>query len=94
MKSGVYGGVVGASGKGSKAGRSVVMWGGEATLSVYRLDYGTARMMVDDRGGRVTVKRKTMMSDTKTVAEMGVNEYGNGEVSIWDKNGHRLATLK
>ena len=26
-------------------------------------------------------------------AKMGVNEYGNGAVSTWDKNSYRLATL-
>lgn len=41
MKTGVYGGVVGASGKGSRAGRTVVMWGGDARCIQVGLWYGT-----------------------------------------------------
>ena len=32
--------------------------------------------------------------NTDSRAVMGVNEYGNGVVSTWDKNGDRLANLK
>lgn len=31
--------------------------------------------------------------ETSRVA-IEINEYGNGTVSTWDKNGYRLATLK
>ena len=47
-------------------------------------------MRVNERGGRVAVYG----NDGKQRVGMGVNEYGNGAVSTWDKNGYRLATLK
>ena len=52
---------------------------------------GSALMALDENGGYVGVFGKG--SDT-TRAIMAVNEYGNGAVSTWDKNGYRLATLK
>ena len=50
-----------------------------------------AIMEVDEYGGHVHVTGK---GDDNSRAGMGVNEYGNGAVSTWDKNGYRLATLK
>ena len=40
-------------------------------------------------GGYVRVFDK----DGKTRAVMDTDEYGNGAVSTWDKNGFRLATF-
>ena len=48
-------------------------------------------MKADDYGGHVHVTGK---GDDNSRAGMGVNEYGNGAVNTWDKNGYRLATLK
>ena len=50
-------------------------------------------MEVDEHGGRVNVYGKGKDNDT-TRAVICVNEYGNGAVGTWDKNGYRLATLK
>ena len=48
-------------------------------------------LSVNEHGGRVSVRGK---GNNETRAVMGFNEYGNGGVSTWDKNGYRLATLK
>lgn len=47
---------------------------------------GTSKVWlgVDEHGGRVFVEGKG-----KGEAAMGINEYGNGNVSTWDKNGYR-----
>ena len=50
-----------------------------------------AKMNVDEYGGTVSVYGR---GNDYSRAVMGVNEYGNGAVSAWDKNGYRLATLK
>lgn len=44
----------------------------------------------DEHGGRVDVFNK----QDKNRAVMAVDEYGNGAVSTWDKNGYRIASLK
>ena len=54
-------------------------------------DKGFAQISVDEHGGSVSVFGK---GDKTSRAVMSVNEYGNGAVSTWDKNGYRLATLK
>ena len=33
-------------------------------------------------------------NDGKPRGDIGVNEYGKGEISTWDRKGNRLATLK
>ena len=43
-------------------------------------------MNVDEHGGQVDVFGKV---DNKTRVVVGINEYGNGAVSTWDKNGYR-----
>ena len=40
----------------------------------------------DDHGGRVYVSGN---ADSKGRAMIGINKYGNGAVSTWDKNGYR-----
>ena len=45
----------------------------------------TAAMFTGEHGGRVSVYN----NQGKNCAAMGVNEYGNGGVSTWDKNGYR-----
>lgn len=56
-----------------------------------KLSREQAFMSFNEHGGRVGVVGK---GDSKGQAVMAVNEYGNGGVSTWDKNGYRLATLK
>lgn len=50
-------------------------------------DQGTAQMIVNEYGGSVSVFGK---GSNESRAGMGVNEYGNGFVSTWDKNGYRM----
>ena len=65
---------------------------GRGTISVSSAEIRVAAMMhVGDDGGHITVYGK---GETGTRVAIGVNEYGNGGVSTWDKNGYRLATLK
>ena len=50
---------------------------------VYGIDgQSLASLGVDKRGGRVNVFGKTKIN-----AAMGINEYGDGAVTTWDKNG-------
>ena len=48
-------------------------------------------MQNSEHGGRLDVYGKT---DDVTRVSLGINEYGNGAVSTWDKNGYWLGTLK
>lgn len=49
------------------------------------------RLSVDNDGGRVGVFGK---GNNGVRVGIGVNEYGNGAVTTWGKNGYRLASLK
>ena len=79
MKIKEHGGRVDVYGKGSNTTRG--------SIAVWEKD-GEPRTLVgsDKRGGKVIVLGKE--GKAKTV--VGVNEYGNGSVSTWDKNGNRL----
>ena len=50
----------------------------------------SAFLRINEHGGSVGVSGKG--KDTGK-ARMGINEYGNGAISTWDKHGYRLATL-
>ena len=82
-----YGGV-GVYGKEKLA----VSIGGDGVF-VFREGLGTvaAEMGIDEHGGVVAVydtgSRFTQTQDKR--AAMGVNAFGNGAVSTWDKNGSR-----
>ena len=52
---------------------------------------GSVLLFTTKHGGRVEARGK---GSDNLRAVMAVNEYGNGAVSTWDKNGYRLATLK
>ena len=52
---------------------------------------GSVAMNVNEHGGRVEIFGK---GDGTSRAIMGVNEYGDGAVSAWDKNWYRKANLK
>ena len=58
-------------------------YGGTAT-AVGKDGESVASIVVDQDGGVVLVTGKGESS-----AMMGINEYGNGAVSTWDKNGYR-----
>ena len=46
---------------------------------------GRAEIKTDEHGGRFDVYN----NQGKSRAAMGINEFGNGAVSTWDKNGYR-----
>ena len=52
---------------------------------------GKARIATHEHGGSLHLFGK---GDQPARAAIEINEYGNGAVSTWDKNGYRLATLK
>ena len=89
---GEHGGYVSVFGKdGEGAARMRITENGGA-VSVHGKDgVGSAQMTINEYGGRVSVRGK---GNDETRATIAVNEYGNGAVSTWDKNGYRLATLK
>lgn len=86
-----YGGVIGVSSKDDTKGADIGIAEHGGMIGVYAEDGKQAAMRIEAHGGRVDVYSKG--SDT-TRATIGVNEYGNGAVSTWDKNGYSLATLK
>ena len=77
------GGYVKAHGKDGKL--RVLLGGGEHGGAVIATgDGGFAGMAITEHGGRVEFNGKGEGS-----AFMGINEYGNGTVATWDKNGYR-----
>jgi hypothetical protein len=75
------GGVIGEAGAMMSARES----GG--SVSIYDKDgKNRASMDIDENGGVIGVSGR----DGEPRAIIGVNEYGNGCVNIWDKNGYRL----
>lgn len=84
-------GVIMVSGGEGSVGVTIVSSSDGGIIAVRNKGGGMAKMMIDGYGGRVEVYGK---NSSKGQATMGVNEYGNGGVSTWDKNGYRLATLK
>ena len=59
-------------------------------ISVKKTDDNDPRAVklgIDEYGGLVEVFGK---GDYTSRAVMGVNQYGNGAISTWDKNGNRL----
>ena len=97
------GGMVHIDGDDKKGVGISVMGGGKlASMTAHRdsalvevsgitPDTGSAVLQTGEHGGRAGVYGK---GDEKARAVIAVNEYGNGAVSTWDKNGYRLATLK
>ena len=78
------GGLVGVYGKdGESVGMGISEHGG--FVGVYGKDGESASMTTDEDGGRIVVAN----NQGKTRAVMGINEFGNGGVSTWDKNGYR-----
>lgn len=65
------------------ASLDVGLFGGR--VGVRGKDMEGAKLGVDKHGGYLRVEGKKMQPK----AAMGINERGNGAVSIWDKNGNR-----
>jgi hypothetical protein len=78
------GGVVSVSGNAGNAGMSVVESGAGVNISGKG---GRAMMIVTEYGGSISVYGK---GSDKERASMGVNEYGNGAIGLWDKDGYKL----
>ena len=59
-------------------------------ISATRYERGTqigkAELHSNQYGGRLAMFGKT---DDKSRVVVGINEYGNGAVSTWDKNGYK-----
>lgn len=64
--------------------------GESGRTSVYRYEHGkqigAAELYNDEYGGELAIFGKT---DSNSRVVIGINEYGNGGVSTWDKNGYR-----
>ena len=80
-----HGGRVSALGKDGKsgAGLSITEHGGSVD-ALGKDGESWALLSITEDGGHVQVKGKG-----EGVAAMSINEYGNGAVSTWDKNGYR-----
>ena len=72
-----------ASIAGSDVGESGVI-----TVSRYDngKEAGAVQLSANKNGGRLSIYGKT---DHSSRVVVGINEYGNGVVSTWDKNGYR-----
>ena len=80
------------NGKDGREGVQMAITENGGAVRVYGNDgERSAQMAINEDGGAVRVYGK---GNTGSRAGMGVDEYGNGAVSTWDKNGYRLATLK
>ena len=85
-----HGGHVSIHGKdgNSRANMGIVEHGGYVSVDgkdrKSRVDVG-----ISEHGGQVFAYGKG-----ESQVAIAINEYGNGAVSTWDKNGYRLATLK
>jgi hypothetical protein len=84
-KGGGYFSAFGKGGKG-KAIMSADETGGFVGVSS-KASGGIASMNVDEYGGKFGAFGK---GSDKAGASMGINEYGNGAIGLWDKNGNKL----
>ena len=79
-----HGGVVVVGGKdGGIVGMSITEHGGSVLVS--SKNGGGTKMSTDEHGGRIEV----FNNQRNTQAAMGVNAFGNGAVTTWDRNGYR-----
>lgn len=89
------GGVIRVSGNGPSNYASATMdikeHGGRVTVFSKRNADERVHMGVTQQGGSVAVFGE---GNNLSRAIVTVNEYGNGAISTWDKNGYRLANLK
>ena len=80
-----HGGSVAAYSKDGQSRAALAVTEHEGSVSAFGKDGQLgAWLRADEHGGRVQVKGK---GEGKAV--IGINEYGNGAVSTWDKNGYR-----
>ena len=56
-------------------------------IAVSGKEGGRVDIAVDKYGGQI---RFFGRGSDKTRAGIGVNEYGNGTIGLWDKNGYRI----
>ena len=69
---------------------SLVMISGEQVFLWNVSQMTGAKMYASERGGAVAVIGKGGKDENNIWAAMHVDEYGNGAVSTWDKNGYGL----
>lgn len=87
---GNHGGYVIARGKRGAAQIGIGEYGGDISMVGDNDNEPIIWMRTNENGGNIALYG----NDGKQRVGMGVNEYGNGAVSTWDKNGYRLGTLK
>ena len=89
-ENGGYVSIYGSNPKKLLASIGVTDDGESGLISVYRYDRGmktgAAQLTANKNGGRLDVFGK---ADDTSRAAVSINEYGNGVVSTWDKNGYR-----
>ncbi len=89
-ENGGYVSIYGSNPKKLLASIGVTDDGESGLISVRRYDYGkeigAAQLKTDENGGRLDVFGKV---DGKSRAAVSINEYGNGVMATWDKNGYR-----
>ena len=86
------GGLVFVGGKDGGGGAQMAISEDGGLVTVHGKDGAErAGMRISENGGSVSVFGK---GNSASRAMLGVNEYGNGAVSTWDKNGYRFRTLK
>ena len=81
------GGVITVGDKETKRSVTLAIVGDGGMLSVAGKDGGRVDIAVDKYGGRIGIFGK---GGNKERAGIGVNEYGNGTIGLWDKNGYRI----
>lgn len=90
IENGRFASVVGANHKKELAAIAITDDGESGLIAVKRYDYGkeigAAALSANKNGGRLDVYGK---GDKMSRAVVCVNEYGNGAMSTWDKNGYR-----
>ena len=90
IENGGYMSIYGAKHKKLLASIGVTDDGESGLISVNRYehgkDIGSAQLSANKNGGRLSIYGKT---DHSSRVVVGINEYGNGVVSTWDKNGYR-----
>ena len=90
IESGGYVSIGGRNHKNNLALIAVTDDGESGMISVYRYDHGmktgAVQLMTDENGGTLSVYGK---ADDESRVAVSINEYGNGAVSTWDKNGYR-----
>ena len=86
-----------------EGGKIFVLGHGREEHVTIGVDENGGQIVVFDKGGKDRVAMWSTKDggqfvvygkDGKPRGDIGVNEYGKGEISTWDRKGNRLATLK